>query len=162
MTTTPHHEAAAARYPADLLAPAGLGIPFPGQGDPWTGLPGVQFPYPRTPDQAQPYLTFPTAGAPTRAPQPSGVLATRIVGLITTILAALWPAFFALMALAFGLGLESAAGIVFGVVVGVLAVGWPLGFWFATSRARRIWPVLVALVPTMVTVAWTVWVVIQN
>ncbi|GAA4540866.1 hypothetical protein [Pseudonocardia xishanensis] len=158
MTTTPHHDGAAARYRADLDAPAGLGTPYPGQGDPWTGLPGVQFPYPRTPDQAQPYLTFPTA----RRPQPSSVLATRIVGLIATILAALWPAFFALIALAFGLGMENLAGILVGVVVAVLAIGWPVAFWFATSRARRVRPVLVALVPTVVTAGWTLFLVISG
>ncbi|WP_181779512.1 hypothetical protein [Pseudonocardia pini] len=159
MTTTPHHEPAAARF--DL--PAGLATPFPGPGDPWTGLPGLQFPAipdQRTPEyaRAQPYLTFPTS----RAPQPGGVLATRVVGLVTTILAALWPAFFALMALAFGLGLNSAAGVVFGVFLAVLAIGWPLGFWFATGRARRVWPVLLALVPTAMVAAWTVYVLTLN
>jgi hypothetical protein len=80
------------------------------------------------------------------------VLATRIVGLLTTVLCALPPAYFALMALAFGLGLANAGGIVFGVLLGVVAIGWAVAFWFSTTCAARL-AVLIALVPTVLTVA---------
>jgi hypothetical protein len=127
MTTTPHDEPAAA----------------------WIHAPSI--PAPRNPEQ--PYLTFPAANRP--APQPGGVFAARVLGLATTALCALWPAFFALMLIAFGLGLGEWAGVLLGAGVALLALGWPLAFWFATTRARRVWPVLLALLPTLAAVLGT-------
>jgi hypothetical protein len=128
MTTTPHDEPAAA----------------------WIDAPYI--PAPRFPEQ--PYLTFPTA----RPVQPSGVMATRVLGLVVTAFCALWPAFFALMLIAFGLGLGEYGAVAVGVGVALLALGWPLAFWFATARARHVWPVLLALLPTLATVAGTLYV----
>ncbi|GAA1867587.1 hypothetical protein GCM10009836_54960 [Pseudonocardia ailaonensis] len=115
--------------------------------------------------QAQPFLTFPQrppVGSVRRAPvlrtgRSGGVLATRVAGLVLTALCALWPVWFAVMALAFGLGLDSVVGMVIGAVIGTVAIGWPVGFWFATSSARKVWPVLIALVPTFLVTAGTVW-----
>ncbi|GAA4708527.1 hypothetical protein GCM10023215_57430 [Pseudonocardia yuanmonensis] len=85
------------------------------------------------------------------------MLATRVVGLCLTTLCALVPAWFGLMAVAFGLGLAHWGGVAFGAVLGVVAIAWPVGFWFATTRARRVWPVLVALVPTALMIGGGVW-----
>jgi hypothetical protein len=66
------------------------------------------------------------------------VLAARLVGLCLTMLCALAPAWFGLMAVAFGLGLAKWGGVAFGAVMGAVAIAWPLGFWFSTSRAQRV------------------------
>ncbi|MCE0761565.1 hypothetical protein LWC35_01335 [Pseudonocardia kujensis] len=137
MTTTPHHDPAAARWNP---AAAGTGTPPAGS--------------PRRPDVGAARLYAHPAVLPDglpggRAPVPAAVLATRVVGLTLTFLCALWPALFALMGIAFGLGLEDAGGVVFGAVMGTVAIAWPVGFWFATRGARRVWPVLVALIPTV-------------
>lgn len=124
MTTTPHSEPDAA----------------------WVHAPYAAVPAPRHPEQ--PYLTFPAA----RVRQPGAVTAVRIVGLTVTALCALWPAFFALMLIAFGLGLGDLGAVVMGGVAAVFALCWPLAVWFATARARHVWPVLLALVPTVLTV----------
>ena len=85
------------------------------------------------------------------------MLAARVAGLTLTILCAFWPALFGLMGIAFGLGLADAGGVVFGAVMGAVAIAWPIGFWFATSGARRVWPVLIALVPTFLVAGGSVW-----
>jgi hypothetical protein len=126
--------------------------PFAGSGEPWRGAAPAGLPAPRHPEQ--PYLTFPTA----RQPQPGPVLATRVVGLVVTALCALWPAFFALMFIAFGLGLGDVGAVVMGGVVAVFALGWPLAVWFATTRARHVWPVLLTLVPTFLTIVFSAYV----
>jgi hypothetical protein len=154
MTTTPHH------------APGRTGPHPTGPGSLVAGLghPGAAFvPLPRRPDTVaeQPYLRFPTADRPSRpagrSPAPAAVLAARVVGLCLTMLCAFAPAWFGLMAVAFGLGLANGGGVAFGAVMGAVAIAWPLGFWFTTSRARRVWPVLVALVPTMLVAGAGVW-----
>ncbi|WP_156067754.1 hypothetical protein [Pseudonocardia halophobica] len=134
MTTTPHHDPDAARWTRPTAPPPTL-------------------PAPRLP-------TLPT-GLPEephgRRPAPPAVLATRIAGLTLTVLCAFWPALFGLMGIAFGLGLADAGGVMFGAVMGAVAIAWPIGFWFATSGARRVWPVLIALVPTFLVAGGSVW-----
>ncbi|MCE3550560.1 hypothetical protein LWC33_03720 [Pseudonocardia sp. RS11V-5] len=137
MTTTPHHDPGAARWNPPVGSP------------PRAGVPALRLP-------AHP-AGLPEGVPKGRPPAPGAVLATRIAGLTLTVLCALWPALFALMGIAFGLGLGDAGGVVFGAVMGVVATAWPVGFWFATRGARRVWPVLVALVPTLLVAGGGIW-----
>ncbi|MCF7552834.1 hypothetical protein [Pseudonocardia sp. WMMC193] len=157
MTTTPHHEPAALRFepPAGLL-PSNPGV-IPAPREPWTPAGVPQFPAVRSWEVEQPFLHFPTVPR-RRAPQPGGVLAVRVVGLTVTALCALWPAFFALMFIAFGLGLGDLGAVLMGGMVAVFALGWPLAVWFATTRAQHVWPVLLTLVPTFLTVLFSAYV----
>jgi hypothetical protein len=170
MTTAPY--APLAHRPVGFAAAPLIPAPRPAIAQPsavHVAAPGIPAPGPELPAyaQAQPFLTFPPR--PPLAPaqqQPvaaervharGAVLAVRVSGLVLTTLCALWPVWFAVMALAFGLGLNSVVGMVIGAVIGTVAVGWPVCFWFATSSARRVWPVLVALVPSFVVAGATVW-----
>jgi hypothetical protein len=81
------------------------------------------------------------------------VLATRIVGLLTTVLCVLPPAYFALMALAFGLASRTPAASCSACCWASSRSDGPLRSGSA-RRARHVWQVLIALVPTVLTVAY--------
>ncbi|MFC5948754.1 hypothetical protein ACFQH9_10755 [Pseudonocardia lutea] len=157
-----------APLPAPVPPPLPASVPPPRLPEgPFAEQPFLRFPTPsRPPGQEGPFAEqpcprFPAAAHPAPAPgrrrAPAAVLATRIVGLCLTVLCALAPAYFALMAIAFGLGLGHWGGVAFGGVIGAVAIAWPAGFWWATTRARRVWPVLLALVPAAVLIGAGVW-----